>query len=289
MINELPVVVPPPDGDPPSGLSADHPMRRVTRAVAFDADGWTAERRGKVAELFDSLAEEWHTRDAPGRDAPLRDALERGLSAADEVAAVPALQAAMAAVTTTEVPVVHLDDPDRHPGGSESPFGFGGYDDLPSNDPPSGTVTAIGEGCRTGFVSRAPRRLCVDIGAGTGLHSATLAARFPMLLSVDLSGEMLRLAPVGPAIRVQADASALPLGDGSVDVLVLANAFLFPLEVGRALAPDGVVVWVNSRGTDTPIHLTANEVDAALPGRWDGVASQAGWGTWSAHWRAASP
>ncbi|MGI8755637.1 MAG: class I SAM-dependent methyltransferase, partial [Acidimicrobiales bacterium] len=268
--------------------SADHPMRRVTRAVAFDADGWTAERRGKVADLFDSLAEEWHTRDAPGRDAPLRDALERGLSAADQVAAVPALQAAMAAVTTTEVPIVHLDDPDRRPGGSEAHFGFGDDDDLPSNDPPSGSVAAINDGFRSGFVPRAPRRLCVDIGAGTGLYSTTLAARFPLLLSVDLSGEMLRLAPAGPAIRVQADASTLPLGDGSVDVLVLANAFLFPHEAQRALAPDGVVIWVNSRGTETPIHLTADEVDTALPGRWDGVASQAGWGTWSVHWRAAS-
>jgi hypothetical protein len=45
------------------------------------------------------------------------------------------------------------------------------------------------------------------------------------------------------------------------------------------------VVWVNSRGTGTPIHLLASEVDAALPGAWTGVASTAGWGTWSVHWR----
>ena len=278
-------------------------MRVVTRAAAFDPEGWTEERRAQVAALFDSLAPEWHTRDVPGRDAPLRDALHRGLSAADEAAAGPALEAAMAAVHTTEVPIVVVptsgDGPDgprpASPGeatADEEPFGFGfGFDDegdLPSNDPPTGSMPAVGEGFRPGFVSRAARRLCVDAAAGIGLYSETLAARFPLLLSVDLSGEMLRLAPEEPALRVQADSSVLPLADGSVDVLVLANAFLFPQEVERALASDGVVLWVNSRGPDTPIHLTADEVDGALPGHWDGVASQAGWGTWSVHWRAGA-
>ncbi len=314
MISELPVVVPPPHDDAPSGLSADHPMRKVTRQVAFEPEGWTAERRAKVADLFDSLAAEWYTRDAPGRDAPLQDALERGLSAADEAAAGPALEAAMAAVTTTEVPAVVIDDDtnaapaplrtarpvqtdDRIPGprgdvgdsgdshGFGDRFGFDDDDDLPANDPPTGSMPIIAEGFRAGFVERAPRRFCVDLGAGTGLYSELLAARFPILVSVDLSGEMLRTAPAEPALRVQGDGSALPVADGDVDVLVLVNAFLFPIEVERILAADGVVVWVNSRGTDTPIHLTADEVDAALPGHWDGVASQAGWGTWSVHWR----
>jgi SAM-dependent methyltransferase len=220
VITPLDPVIAPPDGDPPAGLNADHPMRVVTRAVAFDPDGWTERRRAEVAELFDRLADEWHTRDAPGREAPLLDALERGIGAA----------------------------------------------------PP------------------AERRVAIDIGAGTGIYTRHLAERFGPLVSLDLSGEMLRRAPRAPALRVQGDASALPMADGSVDVLVLANAFLFPSEVHRALAPAGVVVWVNSRGSDTPIHLTAEEVDAALGAvgaPWSGVASTAGWGTWSVHWRTA--
>ena len=60
---------------------------------------------------------------------------------------------------------------------------------------------------------------------------------------------------------------------------------VYPAEVDRVLGTDGVVVWINSRGSDTPIHLTAAEVDEALPGTWAGVASRAGWGTWSVHWR----
>lgn len=218
MITELPGTIEPAQGDPPPGMATDHPMRVVTRAVAFDPDGWTEARRHEVADLFDSLADDWSSRDVPGREAPVLDALDRGMAAAP----------------------------------------------------------------------RAQRPVAVDIGAGNGLHSRHLAPCFDLLLSVDLSWQMLRNAPAAPARRVQGDASGLPLADGSVDVLVLANAFLFPVEVDRVLAPAGVVIWVNSRGTGTPIHLLATEVDDALPGAWNGVASTAGWGTWSVHWRRES-
>jgi hypothetical protein len=62
--------------------------------------------------------------------------------------------------------------------------------------------------------------------------------------------------------------------------VVLVNCFLFPQEVVRVLSPGGVVVWVNSSGTNTPIHLPCDDVLAALPGRWAGVQSQAGVGIW---------
>ena len=215
MITELPGTIAPAPGDAPPGLAADHPMRAVTRAVAFDPNGWSPEVRAQVAELFDSLADEWSTRDVAGREAPVVDAFDRGLAAA----------------------------------------------------PP------------------ARRRVGLDIGAGNGLHTRHLAPHLPVLASIDLSLEMLLRAPAEPAGRVQADASVLPVADAAVDVLVLCNAFLFPAEADRVLSPEGVVVWVNSRGPGTPIHLLATEVEAALPGRWDGVASTAGWGTWSVHWR----
>jgi hypothetical protein len=102
------------------------------------------------------------------------------------------------------------------------------------------------------------------------------------VLSVDLSLEMLRQAPSEPGWRVQADASRLPLGDGAAAAVVLVNAFLFPGEVDRVLAPDGLVLWVNSSGERTPIHLPAAEVAAVLPGEWEGVAARAGIGTWCA-------
>lgn len=192
----------------------DHPMRAVTRAVAFEPDGWTPERQAEVVELFDALAPEWNERDVPERKVTIVDALERGIAAA---------------------PV-------------------------------------------------AARPVALELGGGTGLNRSTIAAHFDAVVTVDLSPEMLALIPDG-AIAVLADGSRLCVPDGSIDALVLVNMFLFPVEADRVLSPDGVVVWVNSRGPETPIHLTADEVDRALPGHWDGVASVSGYGTWSVHWR----
>lgn len=64
-------------GDPP-GVNADHPMRAVTRQAAFEPGGWGRERATEVTALFDGLADDWDTRDHPGRLAPLEDALARG-------------------------------------------------------------------------------------------------------------------------------------------------------------------------------------------------------------------
>src|SRR3546814_18644988 len=90
---------------------------------------------------------------------------------------------------------------------------------------------------------------------------------------------MLRRAPADAGLRVLGDGARLPLADGSLDAVVLINAFLFPREVHRLLGPRGVVVWVNSSGTETPIHLPAEDVATALPGGWTGVTSEAGPGT----------
>jgi SAM-dependent methyltransferase len=211
VIDHLPRIIEEAPGRPTRG-DEDHPMRKVTRQVAFEPDGWTPERAGKVAALFDSLASEWHTREHPLRLVPVADAFERG-----------------------------------------GPLGFG-----------------------TGL----------EIGSGIGLGTAWLAARFGRLIAVDLSLEMLRLAPADAAPRVLADASVLPVADATVDAVVLINMLLFPGEVARVLKHDGALVWVNTSGDRTPIHLTADEVDDAMPGDWTGVASEAAWGTWAVLRRA---
>jgi hypothetical protein len=79
---------------------------------------------------------------------------------------------------------------------------------------------------------------------------------------------------------VLADGARLPLTAGAASAIVLVNCFLFPQEVDRVLAPAGVVVWVNSSGAETPIHLPSADVVEALPGRWTGVESTAGLGQW---------
>ena len=189
-----------------AGANADHPMRRVTRQVAFEPDGWTPARKAKVAELFDGLAPEWHTRETAGRYDALLDALDRG--------GVP------------------IDGP------------------------------------------------TLELGSGTGLATPLLAERFPALVAGDLSAEMLRLAPADAAPRVRLDSSGLPVPDGALRVVLAINMLLFPGEMARVLAPDGVLVWVNTSGDRTPIHLAADDVVAAMGGGWTGTASEAGTGTW---------
>ena len=122
---------------------------------------------------------------------------------------------------------------------------------------------------------------CVELGAGTGLASARLGVHFDSVVAVDLSLQMLR-ASVAPSVpRVRGDSSCLPLPAASVDTLVLMNMLLFPSEVDRVLAPAGTVVWLSSRGDQTPIYLPPEHVAAALPGDWTGVSSRAGAALWT--------
>lgn len=190
---------------------ADHPMRQVTRNVAADPGAWDAETRRRVQGIFDSLAEEWHSRHTEERLVPLRDALARG---------------------------------------------------------------------------RPTAGWCIELGCGTGPASALLASHFSSTVSVDLSMEMLTRAAGISAGRLRADASRLPLRTGTAATLVLMNMLLFPAEMDRVLAPGGTLVWVNSRGTGTPIHLSPEEVLAALPGEWSGCTANAGLGLWCVARRA---
>jgi len=120
----------------------------------------------------------------------------------------------------------------------------------------------------------------LELGSGTGLGTAVLAPRFDHVTALDLSPGMLRNAPAELGSRVRGDSATLPIRDSAVDVLVLVNMLLFPAEVERVLSETGRLVWFNTSGERTPIHLTAEEVLSALPGDWSGRASRAGTGTW---------
>jgi SAM-dependent methyltransferase len=121
---------------------------------------------------------------------------------------------------------------------------------------------------------------CLEIGAGTGLGTAILRERFDNVVALDLSADMLHHFVVDDPMLVLGDGAHLPVRSQSVDVIVLVNAFLFPAEYDRVLAPGGAIVWLNTLGEDTPIHLPVADVVAALPGEWTAVASTAGWATW---------
>lgn len=127
--------------------------------------------------------------------------------------------------------------------------------------------------------------LAVELGSGTGIATQMIESWLPHLVAVDLSIEMLRLAPT-TIPRVRADGANLPFRNHAVATLLLVNMFLFPREVDRVLSDDGAVVWVSTVGANTPIYLSSEDVDAALPGEWELIASEAGRGSWSVARRA---
>ena len=193
---------------PPAPFAGpDHPIRKLTRAIAF-GEPWTPDDAARVAAVFDGLAPEWTERHVdPDKAAPVLDAIERG--------GVP------------------LDG------------------------------------------------RWIELGSGTGAGTRLLHGRVGEQFSVDLSEQMLAHAPADLAPKVRADSSQLPFADDTADVVLLINMILFPHEVDRILQPAGKVVWVNTYGDQTPIHLSPHDVASALPGAWTGVASLAGSGLWA--------
>ncbi len=125
----------------------------------------------------------------------------------------------------------------------------------------------------------------LEVGSGTGAGAHILAGRVGSLVCSDLAAEMLRHAPdIAPKVR--ADASRLPFPNRSFDAILLINMLLFPSEVDRLLRPGGTVLWVNTLGDQTPIHLPPFDVLDALPGAWTGMTARAGTGFWLSARRA---
>ena len=193
--------------DPEPFAGPDHPIRKLTRAIAFGKE-WTPEHAERMSDLFDGLAPEWSERNVdPVKAAPVRDALERA--------------------------------------------------DLPL----------------TGS--------WLEVGSGTGAGAKVLASQVGSLVCTDLSAGMLSYAPA-LAPRLQSDASALPFEADAFDAVMLINMMLFPGEIDRVLRPEGSLLWVNTLGDQTPIHLPAADVLEALPGDWQGTTAHAGTGFWLA-------
>jgi malonyl-CoA O-methyltransferase len=112
-------------------------------------------------------------------------------------------------------------------------------------------------------------RVVLDAGAGTGHASRALKRRYPKarVIALDSSPKMLQEAKrqqswLRPFGRVCADAELLPLGDGSVD-LILSNLMLqwcnpdaVFAEFRRVLAPHGLLSF-SAFGPDTLRELRA--------------------------------
>jgi ubiquinone/menaquinone biosynthesis C-methylase UbiE len=118
-----------------------------------------------------------------------------------------------------------------------------------------------------------PPRKVLDLGTGTGEGAFIIGRHFPEadITAADLSERMLeqarRRTPPELAARVQfetADASALPYGDGSFNLVTHANMIPFFDEVARVVAPGGQALFAYSSGSTTPIYVPNDRLRAEL-------------------------
>ncbi len=117
-------------------------------------------------------------------------------------------------------------------------------------------------------VEGSPARI-LDVGTGTGAAARVAAGRWPGadVLGVDMSPGMIEQARArsGANQRYEVgDASALPVVDASVDLVVMVNMIPFFDELARVLAPGGSLAIAFSSGPDTPIWVPLDRVAREL-------------------------
>jgi len=124
----------------------------------------------------------------------------------------------------------------------------------------------------------------VDLGAGTGLATQLLVNNYQSVVALDISKEMLKNSVTPETPQVCADGDCLPFASNSVDVFLVMNMILFPNEIERCLKDEGFLVWISSRGKETPIYLPSEEVVDLMSENsgvsWSGVSAYALEGSW---------
>ena len=124
----------------------------------------------------------------------------------------------------------------------------------------------------------------VDLGAGTGLATQLLVNKFESVVALDISKEMIKNSVTPETPQVCADGCCLPFASNSIDVFLVMNMILFPNEIERCLKDEGFLVWVSSRGSETPIYLPPEEVIDLMSANsevsWFGVSAYALEGSW---------
>ena len=118
-----------------------------------------------------------------------------------------------------------------------------------------------------------PPARALDAGTGTGAVARAIASYFPEaeVVGVDVSAGMIaeaRRLAVGSHERYEvADASALPFGDGSFDLVTANNMNPFFDELARVTAAGGHVAIAFGIGPRTPIYVPLERVRAELERR----------------------
>jgi SAM-dependent methyltransferase len=130
-----------------------------------------------------------------------------------------------------------------------------------------------------------PELVVLDLAAGTGKLTRALAASGATVIAVEPVAEM-RAALPSSAEALDGTAEAIPLGDGSVDLVTVAQAFHWfdgdaaLAEIHRVLRPGGrlALIW-NRRVEDDPVNVA---FDAIVDPHREGVPTHR-----RDEWRAA--
>ena len=121
-----------------------------------------------------------------------------------------------------------------------------------------------------------PPKRTLDLGTGTGGAALAVARRFPEaeVVGADIAERMIEQARANLTedlrgrVRFEvADASKLPYGDGSFDLVGLSNMIPFFDELDRVLAPGGFLITAFSGGAETPIYVPPERLRAELERR----------------------
>jgi ubiquinone/menaquinone biosynthesis C-methylase UbiE len=210
---------------------------RVSRHVRILADCGLVERRKEGSWVFLMLAD-------PDRAAPLFDAIAAwggGAAEAEFGADFARLEAVRAdrAEAAARYFAIHAE----------------AWDSIRSLHVAESEV----EQAIAAVLGEAPLGRLVDIGTGTGRMIELFGPRADSTIGIDRSSEMLRLARVkleakgvrGVSLR-QGDMYALPLADGSADVVILHQVLHYAqapahavAEAARLLSPDGRLLIVD--------------------------------------------
>jgi SAM-dependent methyltransferase len=111
----------------------------------------------------------------------------------------------------------------------------------------------------------------LDVGTGTGAGAEKIVERFPAadVVGVDVASAMLEEARrLVPGVTfIEGDASKLPFGDASFDLVAHANMIPFLDETARVLRPGGWTLYAFSAGDETPIYVSPERLRRELERR----------------------
>jgi SAM-dependent methyltransferase len=135
---------------------------------------------------------------------------------------------------------------------------------------------------QAGLIRIRPAPWAVEICCGTGEASAAVSKVVPFVVACDLNPAMLARRVDVPGVSwFAADVQALPLGTGSVPLLVSLNGVFSASEIARVIRPGGQLLWCTSFRAGTPLYVPPDRVHQLLGAGWTAEGGEAGHGEWT--------